>query len=131
MSRVWPASPAKWLIVMLLGLIAACLLIEVGFTASAARGQPGSGAATGGVFVVAGQVTPETYGIYLVDLENATICVYQYLPGTARRGVLRLRAARTFIYDRQLDAYNTEPPPREIKKIVEQHKRLGDATPGQ
>jgi len=128
MALIWRgggSDAAKWLIVVLLAVIATCLLFEVGFAASAARGQTGqaTGAGSGkGTFAVAGQVTPETYGLYLVDPANGTICVYQYLPGTRR---LRLMAARTYIFDLQLDQYNTEPPPREIKKLVAQHKRLG------
>jgi len=129
---VRPASPGKWLVVVLLAVIAVCLLIEVGFATSAAKGQVGSAsrissAAKGGVFAIAGQVTPDTYGLYLVDYENATICVYQYLPGNRQ---LRLMAARTYAYDRQLDVYNTQPSPREIKQLVEQHRRLGENAGG-
>ena len=112
----------RWLVVALLGVIAACLLIEVGFATSAARGQVTGGGA-GKVFAVAGQVTPGTYGLYLLDLETNTICVYQYV-STERQ--LRLVAARTTVFDRQLDEYNTKPPPRDIRQLVEQHKRLDE-----
>ena len=116
------APAAKWLIVALLAVIATCLVIEVGLITSSARAQT---AGTGGVpstFAVAGKVTPETYGLYLIDLKHATICVYQYLPASRR---LRLMAARTFAFDRQLDDYNNAPPtPREVKKLVEQQRSL-------
>jgi hypothetical protein len=36
-------------------------------------------------------------------------------------------AARNYKFDVQLDEYNTEPLPREIQKLVQQHKRLGGA----
>ena len=121
-QRRQSASTAKWLIVVLLAVIAACLLIEVGAATSSARAQT---AGTGGaptVFAVAGKVTPETYGLYLVDLENGTICVYQYLPANRR---LRLMAARTFVFDRQLEDFNNESPtPREVKKLIEQQRSL-------
>lgn len=112
----------RWLTVALLSVIAACLLIGVGFATSRAEGQVTSGRGAN-VFAVAGQVTPGTYGLYLVDLEKNTICVYQYVTAERR---LRLVAARTTVFDRQLDEYNTQPPPREIRALVEQHRRLDE-----
>lgn len=120
-------SPAKWSIVLLLGAIAVALLIEVVSSTSTARAQVRTGGAKKGVVVVAGNITPQTRGIYLVDLDNDTICVYEYASATKR---LRFLAARRFTYDCQLDEYKTEPPPREMKEIVEGSKRLGSA-PGQ
>ena len=117
---------ATWLVVILLAVIATCLLIEVGFATSAARAQVTSAGAKG-VFAIAGQITRDSYGLYLVDLENATICVYQYLPGSRR---LRLMAARTYVFDCRLDDYNNaDPLPRDVKKIVEQQERLKTAPP--
>jgi hypothetical protein len=120
-----PVSPARWVIVILLGVIAACLVMEVGLTLSAARADEAGSGREGAVFAVAGKVTPETYGVYLVDTKNSTICLYQYLPSTRR---LRLMAARTFAFDRMLENYNTEPDPREIKKLVEGSRPLSGAT---
>lgn len=117
-------SPARWLVVVLLGVIAACLLVEAGMGLAPAQAQTGTGKA-GNVFAVAGQVERDTYGLYLVDLENNTICVYQYLPSVRK---LRLMAARTTQYDRRLEDFNTEPPPREMKKLVEQARTLDSAT---
>jgi len=118
----WSASTAKWLIVALLAVIATCLVIEVGVAASAASAQTAGTGGTPMVFAVAGKVTPETYGLYLVDLEHGNICVYQYLPANRR---IRLMAARTFVFDRQLEDFNNESPtPREVKKLVEQQRSL-------
>jgi hypothetical protein len=116
-------SAGKWVIVILLSVIATCLLIEVGASSLDARGaQAGvDGGAKAGLFAVAGQITRDTYGMYLVDAERGTICVYQYVPTTRK---LHLRAARNITFDLLLDAYNTELPPQEIKKLVEQHRRL-------
>jgi len=80
-------------------------------------------AGNGRVFAVAGQLTKDTYGLYLVDLDNATICMYEWIPQTRK---LRLQAARTYLYDSQLDEYNTEISPREVRKLVWQQKRLGE-----
>ena len=115
----------KWLIVILLATIAGCLLVEIGAAVSTASAQvqAGRAPASGDIFAVAGQVTSDSYGIYLIDANNATIAVYQWLPNVRK---LRLMAARNVKFDLQLDEYNSdEPSPREIKQLVEQHDRLG------
>jgi len=78
---------------------------------------------SGGVFVAAGRISGETYGLYLVDYTNRTISVYQ-VDAKAKTDKLRLMASRTYAYDVQLDDFNTTPSPREIQQLVEQHKRL-------
>jgi hypothetical protein len=110
----------KWLIVVLLSVIATCLLVEVGRGVPPARAEV-STAQSGEIIAVAGKVTGESYGLYLLDLRHGTISVYQYL---ASKRTLRLMAVRNYTFDVQLDEYNTEPPPREIKKLVQQSKRL-------
>ncbi len=111
---------ARWSLVALLAIIAASLLVTLGLGAASAQvSTPGGGNAD--VFVVAGQISRETYGLYLVDYKNSTICVYQYFPKSRK---LRLMAARTYSFDVRLDDYNTDPSPQEIKKMVEDHKRL-------
>ena len=115
------ADTAKWLIVILLSVIATCLLIEVGFGTSAARADVMAEGADH-VIAVAGKVGSDSYGLYLLDLKNRTITVYQYVSG---KRTLRLMAGRNISFDVQLDEYNTEPPPSEIQKLVQQHKRLG------
>ena len=90
-------------------------------------GGPGGGAAGaaggGKVFGIAGQVSADSYGVYLVDLEKGTMCLYEYV---ARDRRLWLRAARTFQADVQLDSYNTMPPPKEVSKMVAEARRLKD-----
>jgi hypothetical protein len=81
--------------------------------ASAARGR--------GVLAVAGQITADTYGLYLVDLDSRKICAYQWRPSTRK---LRLLAVRNYTFDLKLDEYNTEKLPREIKKLVAESKPL-------
>jgi len=115
-------AAAKWLTVVLLTVVATCLVLELGYGISDARAEVSSGAADH-VIAVAGKVTAESYGLYLVDLKNGTISVYQYLSSKRK---LRLMAVRNFTFDVRLDDYNTEPSPRDIQKLVQQHKRLGE-----
>ncbi len=127
-------SPAQWVIIALLATIAAILAANLVFSPDSAGAQTGSADPSGGgsagsgkgLFAVAGQLTRDTYGLYLLDNENGTICVYEYL-GNVRK--LRLVAARTFVYDRQLDSYNTEPTPKDVAKLVAEARRLREVTP--
>jgi hypothetical protein len=116
-------------IVSLLGVIAACLVMQVITGSQPAGAQvalPEAQAAQGSVVAVPGQIGPDAYGLYLIDTQRRTISVYQYIGGSGKE--LRLLAARTYSYDVQLDEYNTKPSPREIKSLVEQHKRLENVT---
>jgi uncharacterized protein (TIGR00251 family) len=83
--------------------------------------------AGGGILVVAGQVTSDSYGLYLVDTKSTTMAVYQWVP---RTGKLRLMAARYYGFDLQLNDYNNEKEtsPSEIQGLVKQQRPIGAAT---
>ncbi len=113
----------RWAVVVLMAMAAGVLAAEL---FRPVRVEAGTGSAGGGkVFAIAGQITADTYGLYLVDLESGTICLYEYV---ARERRLWLRAARTFRADVQLDAYNTEPSPAEVSKMVREARRLKDVS---
>ncbi len=119
-------TPAQWWIVALLAAIVLLVGTATFFppAASAQSESTGTTQSSGGMLAVAGQITRDSYGLYLVDLRNDTICVYEYVGG--RPGSLHLRAARTFAYDCRLDSYNTEPPPEKIAEMVSKASRLKD-----
>ena len=127
------ALAAKWSAAALLALAAGVLLWLVGSGAAQEGGPAAPGAARaassagGGILVVAGQVTSDSYGLYLVDYQSSTICVYEYLPGDRR---LRLMAARNYGYDLQLEDYNNEQDtaPARIRELVRQQRPIGAAT---
>jgi hypothetical protein len=134
------ASLGRWLGAVALAGAAAFLVIQLSWDRPSALAQAGApdrpgatsqsvAAKPGGMFAVAGQVTKDTYGLYVVDPDNSTICVYQWLSDGPKSGKLRLMASRNFTYDRQLDEYNTEPPVREIKGYVEEFRRLSTTSP--
>jgi hypothetical protein len=112
-----------WITTVLLAGLAGGLAVEL-LRSSPAAGQAAPTGASS-LYVVPGQLSRETYGLYLVDSQNSTICVYQYLVNERR---LRLVAARTCLFDRQLDSYNTEPEPAEIEKLVQDARRLRTTT---
>ena len=79
--------------------------------------------ASGDVIAVSAQLSADSYGVYLLDTKRGTMAVYQFQPS---KRSLRLMAVRSYGFDMQLDEYNTEPSPREIRQLVQQQKRLGD-----
>lgn len=119
-----PTTPwARWMVVTVLAAVLVCLWVWTGLRSDLAGAQSVGSGGQDGIYVVAGQISRETYGLFLVDYDNKTICVYQYLP-TDRN--LRLMAARTYRFDVQLDAYNSDSlTPQEVKQLVEQQQRLG------
>jgi hypothetical protein len=106
-------------IVLLLILVAMIARDGRGFGSSAAFGQslfsPSSGGA-GGLVVMPGQLSPNTWGCYVMDSQNQTLSVYQFSPGEHE---LKLAAGRDIQYDRRLKNYNTTPSPTEIRQLNE------------
>jgi hypothetical protein len=66
------------------------------------------------------QLGPNSYGLYLMDVDAGTICVYKALPDNNH---FRLMAARSFKYDRFLEDFNTEIRPKEVQKLIEDQKQ--------
>jgi len=86
----------------------------------------------GGLFVMPAQLSSNTWGAYLMDIDRGTLCVYQYFPGTKQ---LQFIASRKFTNDTRLENFNTTPTPSEIVDLVDkQNKPLRgaaeDAAPG-
>src|SRR5438067_1135989 len=65
----------------------------------------------GGLFIMPAQLSGNTWGAYLMDIDRGTLCVYQYFPGTKQ---LQFVASRKFTNDTRLENFNTTPTPSEI-----------------
>jgi hypothetical protein len=121
------ATTARVCLVTALGLAAAGALTLALWPSTPAVAQTTSTEEpVAGIFAVAGQISPGTYGIYLVDEQHGTMAVYEYVPAERK---LHLRAARAYAYDLQLESYNTEPAPAEIAKMVGQARRIAETAP--
>ena len=73
-----------------------------------------------GIFIAPAQFSTSTWGVYLMDVDQQTLCAYQYLPGERQ---LKLVAARNFRYDRRLGNFNTaNPSPMEVKDLSEKEQ---------
>ena len=105
-------------------LLAGVLLVLVGrnggprFPESVAMAQqaPSPIAGGAGFYLMPAQFATNSWGCYVMDVDAQTLVAYVYDPATPR--TLRLVAARSFVYDRQLRSYNTLPRPDDIAEIV-------------
>lgn len=74
-----------------------------------------------GVFAFSGQLSKNTYGVYVIDVDAMTIWAYEHLP---EKGCLRLAAARTWRYDRYLENYNIcDLAPEAVEKMIEDQRQ--------
>ena len=80
-----------------------------------------------GLFVMPAQLSPNTWGCYLMDVDNQSLCVYQYSPAEK---MLRLSASRSVRYDRGLNNFNTSPAPSEVKEWVRREQESLRTTNG-
>lgn len=73
------------------------------------------------IMVVPIQIERDMYGLAMVDTVGQTLWIYE-LNGTGpAHSRLKLLAARSWQYDRQLKQYNTaEPKPEQVKMLLEE-----------
>jgi hypothetical protein len=121
---------ALWANAAFLALIAVALLTRDGApsflpAAHAQNQQPIAGGA--GVFIMPAQMQANVWGCYLLDVDNKTICAYQFFPGEK---MLRFAAARTYRNDTKLQDFNTNPSPREIKNLIDKQQNANAAGGG-
>ena len=98
--------------------------------AASAQQVPPTATATAGVgtgmTIMPAQLSPQTWGCYLLDADRQTLCVYQYRPGEHE---LRLDAARDVSFDRNLKQFNTSPPPAEVQHLADRAAAVQHAAP--
>jgi hypothetical protein len=88
--------------------------------AFAQQGRQAPIAGGGGLFVMPAQLSGNTWGTYLMDVDRGTICVYQFFPGTRQ---LLLVASRKFTNDTRLENFNTSPTPAEVADLVDKQAK--------
>lgn len=129
------ANGALWLIGISLAVIAACMLGRVGQNgpgwnadglANTAFAQSVGTSGARGVFAFSGPMTKGTNGVFMVDVDRGTIWCYELLSGDKQ---LKLIAARDWRYDRYLENYHTDPPPKVIQDLLEDQRRVQGANP--
>lgn len=66
------------------------------------------------------QLSRDAYGLAMIDTQTQTLWLYEFNTRGQAFDHLRLIAARSFKYDRQLTEWNTAAPtPTQVKQIVE------------
>jgi len=122
-NRFASPHPVYWVIAVCLVVIAVTLLVRSGEgpPGGAAWAQPVASGGARGTFAFSGQLSKNTYGVYMVDLDAMTIWAYEYL---AEKGCMRLAAARTWRYDRYLENHNVcDLPPDVIERMVDEQRQ--------
>lgn len=125
--RARSINVALYLNAALLAVIAVALISRspsrISFD-SAAFGQqvPQPIAGGAGFFLMPAQFSTNQWGCYVMDVDAQTLAAYVYTPRGSGSGELRLAAARSFVFDRQLKNYNTAPRPEEIEQLVNLEK---------
>jgi len=112
-----------WVIAVSLVVIAVTLIVRTPdrSLSTPAFGQAVVSGGARGLFAFSGQLTKNTYGVYVVDVDAMTVWMYEYLP---QKGCLRLAAARTWRYDRYLENHNIcDLPPEVVEQMVEDQRQ--------
>jgi hypothetical protein len=97
--------------------------------AALAQATPAGGGSTPmlgarGIYMMPAQIGPNSYGLYLLDVDSSTICVYQALPDGQK---FKFMASRSFKYDRFMEDFNNEGlRPKDIQKIVQNQQQRTD-----
>lgn len=122
---------ALWLIVVLLAVIATALLMRWDETAvlRSALAQTGAFSSSGldgtrGIYAFTGQISARSYGLFMVDVDTGTVWCYEIeRSGSSGEPRLRLIAARSWVFDRYLEEFNTvEPIPSAVREMVQQQR---------
>lgn len=110
---------AQWVIAVILAFIAGMLWSRDSSTVTpTALAQSSTMAGARGVYALAGQLDRETFGLFMLDIEQGTMWCYELdsVDGVRR---LRLVAGRSWLYDRYLRDFNCLPPGyREVQDLV-------------
>lgn len=124
-------QPILWLIAGLLAIIAVALIFGSSnlspLNLALAQPMPNRGGLEGarGIYAFTGQLSARTYGLFMVDVDSGTVWCYeiQRLPGAGNKGEqtqLKLVAARSWLFDRYLEEFNTgEPIPSEVRDMIQ------------
>lgn len=112
---------ANWIIAVLLAFTAGALWSRGG-DATTALAQNNAAAGSRGVYAFTGQLDQNQYGLFMMDIEQGTIWVYEMdqINGTHK---LRLTAARSWVFDRYLKDFNgAEPTPETIRDLLSKQR---------
>jgi len=132
MDSSHPGRTARWLVVAFLAALAGGLAVEWWHSTTPAVAQVRADGRPMQIQAIPGQISRDTYGVFLVDGESGRMAVYELAPGdkVSTIRMIRLIATRNVAYDLRLDDYNNlTPRPGEVRALVEQQTSLETTTP--
>lgn len=107
-----------WIVALLLAFIAGLLWNRGSIWTPSAIAQQPPMAGARGVYAFTGQIDESRYGLFMLDIEQGTVWCYE-MEGSGSKRMLKLTAARTWIYDRYLRDFNcAEPNFRQVQELV-------------
>ncbi len=122
---------ALWIIVVLLAIIATVLVLRVdGLRLERSALAQAEGLGTGavgarGIYAFSGQLTPKTFGLFMLDVDTGTIWCYELSRAANDELLLRLVAARSWVSDRYLEEFNVaDPVPGAVRMMVQQQRAI-------
>jgi hypothetical protein len=112
---------AAWLTAVFLAVIAVLLAFPRDTQLlSPAFAQPAPMLGARGVYAFPMQLTQNTYGICMLDVDAGTVWFYEYIPTKHK---LRLASARSWEFDRYLEEYNIEGlEPNQVAELVSKQR---------
>jgi len=118
-----------WVVAVLLAFVAGLLWSRSEGSLALAQAPPLAGAR--GVYAFAGQIDRNTYGLFMLDIEQGTLWCYEMVNEDGVRK-LRLVAGRTWLYDRYLRDFNCAAPDyRVIRDLVALQRTPSEAPSGE
>jgi hypothetical protein len=97
------------------------ILLDRAAFAQSVPGSTGQPLGARGLYMMPAQLGANAWGVYLMDVDSQTICVYRATPETNR---FRLMAARSFKSDRFLEDYDNEGLlPKDVQKMVSNQRQ--------
>lgn len=114
-----------WVIAFLLGVIATAMLTQRNDPWSRVLAQSSnlSGVGARGIYAFTGQISAKSYGLFMMDVDSGTVWCYELDRGTTGEPVLKLVAARSWIFDRFLEEFNVaDPIPSKVAAMVKQQR---------
>lgn len=126
-----------WVIAGLLAVIALLLVFrgDAGSMQGTAWAQsvlPPRGGLEGGrgIYAFTGQLNARTYGLFMLDVDSGTVWCYEIQTvGPRNETRLNLVAARSWLFDRYLEEFNTgDPIPSAVREMVQQQRMMRSST---
>jgi hypothetical protein len=124
-----------WVIALLLAVIATAMLTR-GQAAISRTAVAQSADVTGrteiaprSIYAFSGQLTRDRFGLFMMDVDAATVWCYELAPREDSQLHMRLVAARSWYWDRSLEEFNVAGPvPGAVREMVLQQRSHRDLT---